>query len=438
MVHGETLDQRRRLPLRKERKLLVEDAGICKTITIMIFCHFSVTILCINVLFDLVVFGVPLYILWKLKIIKLKSFHNLTTLLIHWTTPIVFGFPLVLSGSRIFCDTSAHLIEAKDGNSLVLANHGSRIDWMIGMFLSHTKKMGSRYCRRARLGFVCEAPIQFMPLIGWYRKLVCDDIFVWRSFDKDAAIIKNNIQQLQLSDTKRMLVLSPEGVIVDFSESDKLYVQNCQEFCIKQGFKPFEYVLTPRYKGTSCLLDQVKKGDPIVSICIVYIKNNKLLNCRLVSSERVVPDIYLLTQGIGGFAVDVFVHTRRIEAEHILSDTKKILMLENSWKDTVLEEWEKQLENHKTYDPLLVDFEAVNCDKQEILLNHVVHFLLLIILPYSLDSLHTLFRFFICLFCVVSVLHTFGWAINSSSMESVPFETGIKAVGSYFMKRKQK
>ena len=42
---------------------------------------------------------------------------------------------------------------SKKDNLLVLANHGSRIDWMIGMF--------NGFCgRRLRVGFVCEGLIQ--------------------------------------------------------------------------------------------------------------------------------------------------------------------------------------------------------------------------------------------------------------------------------------
>ena len=64
------------------------------------------------------------------------------------------------------------LARAKADNALLLANHGSRIDWMIGMYVSWITKLSAHDCARKRVGFVCEGIIQFMPLIGWYRKVI--------------------------------------------------------------------------------------------------------------------------------------------------------------------------------------------------------------------------------------------------------------------------
>ena len=37
-------------------------------------------------------------------------------------------------------------------------------------------------------------------------------------------------------------------------------------------------------------------------------------------------------------------------------------------------------------------------------------------------------KFFAGFYCFIAASHTFGWLMNGTSMESVPFETGIKAV----------
>ena len=431
-------DHRKDTSFQTCRKPLVVGSGLYQTFVLMIFCHFTVTLLCVNVLLDLVFFGIPIFSLWKLKIIPSKTFYSLTSKLINWTTPIVFGLPMVLSRSKIYCKNPIHLIEAKSGDSLLLANHGSRIDWMVGMVIGYTKSIGNKICCRGRVGFVCEAPIQFMPIVGWYRKVICDDIFVWRSFEKDAPTIKSNINQFQQSETKRMLVLSPEGVIVDYSDKDKDYIQNCRKFCTKLGYKPFEYILTPRYKGTTCLLDQVKNSDVIVSVCLVYVRNKKLLNCRLTSSERVIPDLYLLAQGIGSQPVDVFVHTRRIQKSSIKEDTRTILMMDNAWKDSVLEKWESFLEKKPGYLSMTSKFEEIKYNKRELLINHFAHFFLMITISYFIGWNNNLFRSFFILFCIITTVHTLGWVANSSSMESVPFETGVKAVASYFLENQQK
>lgn len=210
----------------------------------------------------------------------MKFYLPITTAIINWTTPIVFFIPLVFSGSKIYCNDVSLLEEAKSKNSLLLSNHGSRIDWMVGMFVGFSRRLSTKLCERIRVGFVCEALIQFMPLIGWYRKLVCHDIFVWRSFLRDGPTIMANIDDFHGEEENRMLFLSPEGepflfptlsgteckvqsqtasnrlvgVVVDFGPKDMEYVSQCRQFCIDQKYKPFEYVLTPRYKGSMTLL----------------------------------------------------------------------------------------------------------------------------------------------------------------------------------------
>ena len=193
------------------RQLVGGGAGVFKTIAVMIYCHLSIALLCLNVMFDLLFLGTPVFLLRKTKILPTKLYLAITTAIINWTTPIVFFMPLVFSGSKVYCNDVALLEEAKSKNSLLLSNHGSRIDWMVGMFVGFSRRLSTKICERIRVGFVCEALIQFMPIIGWYRKLVCHDIFVWRSFLRDGPTIMANICDFHGADENRMLFLSPEG-----------------------------------------------------------------------------------------------------------------------------------------------------------------------------------------------------------------------------------
>jgi hypothetical protein len=198
-----------------KRELVGGGAETLKTVAVMLYCHLSVALLCVNVMFDLIFLGMPVFLLHKMKILPNRLYLAITTVIINWTTPIVFFMPLVFSGSKVYCNDVALLEEAKSKNSLLLSNHGSRIDWMIGMFVGFSRCLATKACERIRVGFVCEALIQFMPLIGWYRKLVCHDIFVWRSFLTDAPTIKANINDFHGAAEPRMLFLSPEGQIID-------------------------------------------------------------------------------------------------------------------------------------------------------------------------------------------------------------------------------
>ena len=164
------------------------------------------------------------------------------------------------------------------------------------------------------------------------------DIFVWRSFKQDAPTITKNIQDYHNANERRMLFLSPEGVIVDFGEKDKEYINECRKFCVDQGYTPFEYVLTPRYKGSMCLLQQVQKSSsPVVSVCVAYVRDGKLLNCSLLSPDRIVPDIYTLNQGIGGSPVHIYFHLKRMNVAQDMNDPKGFMMENYKEKDTLLE-----------------------------------------------------------------------------------------------------
>jgi hypothetical protein len=54
----------------------------------------------------------------------------------------VFNLPMVFSGMTVYMDDIKLLAKAKSGNSLLLANHGSRIDWMIGMCVPRSERRG--------------------------------------------------------------------------------------------------------------------------------------------------------------------------------------------------------------------------------------------------------------------------------------------------------
>ncbi len=422
-------------------KPLVENAGIFKTIAVMLFCHASVTFLCANVMFDLVIFGLPLFFLKSIRVVPSKIYFNLMTILINWTTPIVYGIPMVFSGTKVYIDNIDIIIESKRNNSLLLANHGSRVDWMVAMFIGHLNKLSNEESSHStcRVGFVCEALIQMMPLIGWYRKIICDDIFVWRSFDKDEGTIRGNIASFHQCEEQRMLFLSPEGVVVDHGEKDMEYVHQCRQFCIDYGMKPFEYVLTPRYKGTKCLLDQVRSKDGgkngiISSACLVFIRDGKLLNCKLLSSERIIPDIYDLNQGIAGRPISIYVHVRRqngLDGEHKF-DAKARLMEEYAWKDSILSQWDKLLQKDIPQDGG-AKFTFVETDKKEVLMSHLYHLILMVSILSSLNMMQQFTKVCQCIFLSVSITHTLGWLVNKSSMESVPFETGIKALVTFLM-----
>jgi len=307
----------------------------------------------------------------------------------------------------------------------MLANHGSRIDWMIGMFVGYINKPN-----RVRVGFVCERVIQYMPLIGWYRRLVCEDVFVDRSFNVDKINIATNLDSFHNDDISRQMYLSPEGVVVDFGERDQKYVQACREFCTDFGMEPFDYVLTPRYKGQTVLCNQIKdigKGlGTIASITTAFVRDGKLLNCEMTSDQRVIPDIYSLCSGVGGSPVHIYIHLHELYFNPD-SDIKTIMMKDYERKNTVLKEWHTMLKAGKLeeFENQFVAFEPNVLQAQLIQALHVI--MQLLFFNYF-GKLYQYFTGCVCLFLLVSTSHTVGWMLNSTSMESVPFETAIKGI----------
>ena len=377
--------------------------------------------------------------------------------------------PLVLSGTRVYCNNPDLLAECKGGNSLLLANHGSvrivacvsppttrtplshthsyqkRIDWMVGMFVGNARDLAGRKCDRVRVGFVCEALIQFMPLIGTYRRIIARDIFVWRSFKRDAPTIKENISEFHAAGEKRMLFLSPEGVVVDFGPKDVDYIRSCRQFCIQNSFSPFDYVLTPRYKGSMCLLKQVEDNvaasssvKPVISVCNAFVRGGKLLNCSLLSPDRVVPDIYTLNQGIGGEPVDIYIHLKPLLIPQDLNDPKALMLQNYKEKNEILLEWDMHtLAGTATGEAWMDQFDLIQSNRSECLLSLGSHAVLIILSAGAFGQLGNLCSAFGFLYLFVVGLHTLGWIMGGTSKESVPFETGIKSIIQFALKCEQ-
>ena len=102
-------------------------------------------------------------------------------------------------------------------------------------------------------------------------------------------------------------------------------------------------------------------------------------------------------------------------------------MAEYEWKDAVLSQWEKDLDNDES--DWNLRFTKVDGCVTEVFLIHFLHIvaMLLTVEIFGFSTVHFM-RFFLYLFCIITSTHTFGCIVNSTSMESVPFETGIKAI----------
>ena len=114
--------------------------------------HFLLVLLCVNVAYDEFVCCPLLWIF--VRPLSRTLFHRATTALIEWTTYIVIGPPTAWCGLRAYVNDMEYFQNVvKTRNCLLLSNHGSRIDWLIGMFVGLVQNP-------IRVGFVCEALIK--------------------------------------------------------------------------------------------------------------------------------------------------------------------------------------------------------------------------------------------------------------------------------------
>mmetsp|Transcript_87882 Transcript_87882/g.250512 ORF Transcript_87882/g.250512 Transcript_87882/m.250512 type:complete len:558 (-) Transcript_87882:1073-2746(-) len=391
--------------------------------------NLAIAHLCVNVAYDLFVLTPPLYFIRIFT--GDKIFHYFTSKLIEWTVPIVVGPPAVWCGMRVWINDLEYFESAKKtGRALVLSNHGSRVDWLIGMFSGFSGT-------GIRVGFVCEWLVKYLPLIGWYRNFVNQDTFVNRSFESDKPRIEKRIDEFHNSNTDMMLFLAPEGACVDHNDMAKKYINDCQKFAASQGYEPFNYVLTPRYKGLTCLARHVAERGEIMSITMAFVKDGKLLDERLHSPDRVVPDLYTLFDGWGGSPLSVYVYARHLDNFNSKSpeEIKKIMMDDYKNKDELLAHFHEH--GH---------FPGVTLDQMgEFAVNHpkvhahiLLHNLLWLATAYAAGVLPLVLRSITWIFATCMVSCVTGKYLYGSTMEAIPFETGIKALMMWMYQRKVK
>lgn len=191
-----------------------------------------------------------------------------------------------------------------------------------------------------------------------------------------------------------------------------------------------------------CLLQQVENNvaasssvKPVISVCNAFVRGGKLLNCSLLSPDRVVPDIYTLNQGIGGEPVDIYIHLKPLLIPQDLTPRhtglSRTLMLQNyKEKNEILMEWDMHtLAGTATGEAWMDQFDLIQSNKSECFLSLISHAVLVIVFGRAFGLLGNLVNAFGVLYLFVVGLHTLGWVIgDSTSKESVPFETGIKSI----------
>ena len=342
-----------------------------------------------------------------------KFYRLLTDKLLNIIIP-AFLAPILVNNFNIY--TNQKMMDSKSfkTNNIYMCNHAGRIDWILSLWFGY-----SGYSKK--VNFIAEITGKYLPIIGWYRNL-CEDIYVSRSFDKDKNIILNNINSYKKDNISRDIFFSPEGVIADKNTYDISMIEDCNNFCNKNNMKKFQYVLTPRYKGLNCLIDDNNK---YYALTVAYIKNNKLMNSKLNDITREVPDLITLLK----YDLQVYIYGKEIKINSINNTEKIKRKLLNIYKkhDKYLKKIEKNKElynGQKKKEPLIK--LSNNSDKKIICFSIILLSILLLCYKFKLiKNLNKTIKF---LFFIISTNHLISEYISGYSRESIPFETTLKAI----------
>lgn len=325
------------------------------------------------------------------------------------------------------------------GNALLLSTHCSRIDWLIGVYLSCLDEPAAQI----RTGFVAELTTGLMPILGWSRALF-GDILVKRAFHKDGPLIEGNIKSFHKSNTTRLIFLAPEGFIADpGSEVGEKYIPECEAFMESMGKRPLTHLLTPRYKGMSAFVhhspDNIGSCSmsfvdyPVVDEKSSAVVGGHLCTRRLRDAGRVIPDLHSVFRG----GLGVFIRYHRLDfsggAAHDPQRIKRILVEDQMVKDAEL----RHFEQHGRYD----NDEApvtVHCPHVKFHLITLVHTVLTlacwtsatgITVQQAITRVATTCTF---IFVAHATSHYLvRWLTSDISRESLVGETAIKAVLHY-------
>jgi len=344
--------------------------------------------------------------------IGLKAWRQCSSAILKFAVP-AFLLPAALSGTiiRVNEEHWKMIVHSRTWApiSIVMCNHASRIDWLLALWCGNATKP-------IRVSFLAEGTMQFMPIVGWLCKM-CEDIFLWRSFKVDKGTIDANINSFKATGTQRSLFLAIEGAIVDQGLFDKQYMADCAAFCTQQGYEPFEYVLTPRYKGIHSLAQHA--GSELFAATMCFTRDGQMLNTKLADPARIVPDLYTILAD----PVEVTVHFDRLEISADQDKAKLQCMNNYKYRDGMISHFHQngRYPGGLEYKPLPADL-STRLMSFSLIIGTMAATTTLAGLPMLLPYLSFL------LFITLALCHSIGqFCAGGVSRESLPFETIFKA-----------
>ena len=264
----------------------------------------------------MVVYLLPMLLFLPLALIPgvgSPCYRHVTGIIDYYCRQICMCIPFSWCTMRCVMFGSDFFMRCKEGgNSVILANHCSRIDWVGAVYVGMCGRSPTNWRIKGtscpRVNFVAEVTTAVMPIVGWSRFLF-GDILLQRAFHKDAPRILKNIATFKKAGIERCIFLAPEGTIVDPGMADdEKYIENCKDFMRSYGKEPMKYLLSPRYKGMTTFVTHSPTNVAAATLAFVQgrfeidaktgaVSGGKLYTRQLDDSKRKIPDLHDIFTG---------------------------------------------------------------------------------------------------------------------------------------------
>ncbi len=181
---------------------------------------------------------------------------------------------------------------------LVLANHSSNIDFLIG--LAWLTRLG--YPAPGNAKAVVKASLGSVPIFGWILRF-SEFVFLTRSWDRDHFNFVAKLRKLSTFPKTGLpywLLLFPEGSRIT---PDKLV--NSQKFAQANNYPTFNHVLLPRFKGFQALVPEIRSSlDCIVDASFMFEGKKPTMSSVLKGTDDSVIHVHLRTHPIADIPQD--------------------------------------------------------------------------------------------------------------------------------------
>ncbi|PHU06074.1 1-acyl-sn-glycerol-3-phosphate acyltransferase 2 [Capsicum chinense] len=162
---------------------------------------------------------------------------------------------------KVYMDSETFRLMGKE-HALLIANHRSDIDWLVGWVLA--QRSG---CLGSALA-VMKKSSKLLPVLGW-SMWFSEYLFLERSWAKDENTLKSGLQRLWDYPQPFWLALFVEGT--RFTQAKLLAAQ---EYAASSGLPVPKNVLIPRTKGFVTAVSQMRSFVPVIYDATIAIPKN--------------------------------------------------------------------------------------------------------------------------------------------------------------------